>query len=83
MTGDLNATFEHRPIYTPRRFYVFMRRTTIPNSSFLIRAELSNVIMGRHARGANPRPSLRESPFSSTIEAIVRVIERRNHYAEF
>ncbi len=36
MTGDLNATFEHRPIYTQRRFYVFMRRTTIPNSSFLI-----------------------------------------------
>ena len=36
MTGDLNATFEHRPIYTPRRFYVFMRRTTIPHFSFLI-----------------------------------------------
>ena len=36
MTGDLNATFEHRPIYTPRRFYVFMRRTTISNFSFLI-----------------------------------------------
>ena len=34
MTGDLNATFEHRPIYTPRRFYVFMRRTTISNFSF-------------------------------------------------
>ena len=34
MTGDLNATFEHRPISTPRRFYVFMRRTTISNFSF-------------------------------------------------
>ena len=34
MTGDLNATFEHRPIYTPRRFYVFMRRATISNFSF-------------------------------------------------
>ena len=34
MTGDLNATFEHRPIYTPRHFYVFMRRTTISNFSF-------------------------------------------------
>ena len=34
MTGDLNATFEHRPIHTPRRFYVFMRRTTISNFSF-------------------------------------------------
>ena len=28
--------FGHRPIYTPRRFYIFMRRTTIPHSSFLI-----------------------------------------------
>ena len=36
MTGDLNATFEHRPISTPRRFYVFMRRTTNSNFSFLI-----------------------------------------------
>ena len=34
MTGDLNVTFEHRPISTPRRFYVFMRRTTISNFSF-------------------------------------------------
>ena len=34
MTVDLNATIEHRPIYTPRRFYVFMRRTTISNFSF-------------------------------------------------
>ena len=34
MTGDLNATFEHRPISIPRRFYVFMRRTTISNFSF-------------------------------------------------
>ena len=34
MTGDINATFEHRPISTPRRFYVFMRRTTISNFSF-------------------------------------------------
>ena len=34
MTGDLNTAFGHRQIYTPRRFYVFMRRTTIPNSSF-------------------------------------------------
>ena len=28
--------FGHRPIYTLRRFYIFMRRTTIPHSSFLI-----------------------------------------------
>ena len=26
--------FGHRPIYTPRSFYIFMRRTTIPHSSF-------------------------------------------------
>ena len=26
--------FGHRPIYTPRHFYIFMRRTTIPHSSF-------------------------------------------------
>ena len=26
--------FGHRPIYTPQRFYIFMRRTTIPHSSF-------------------------------------------------
>ena len=53
------------------------------HSSFLIRAELSNVIMGRHARGANPRPSLRESPFSSTIERNRESdLERRYHYAE-
>ena len=35
---------------------IFMRRTTIPHSSFLIQAELSNVIMGRHAREANLEP---------------------------
>ena len=34
----------------------FMRRTTIPNSSFLIRAELSSTIKGRHAPRANPAP---------------------------
>ena len=36
MTGDLNATFEHRPIYTLRRFLFVMRRTTISHFSFLI-----------------------------------------------
>jgi len=36
VTGDLNATFGHCPIYTPRRFYIFMRRTTISHFSFLI-----------------------------------------------
>ena len=34
MTGDLNATFGHRPIYTLRRFYILMRRTTISYFSF-------------------------------------------------
>ena len=34
----------------------FMRRTTIPNSPFLIRAELSSTIKGRHAPRANPAP---------------------------
>ena len=29
-----------------RRFYIFMRRTTISHFSFLIQARLSNVIMG-------------------------------------
>ncbi len=36
MTGDLNTAFGHRQIYTPRRFYIFMRRTTISHFSFLI-----------------------------------------------
>ena len=58
VTGDLNATFEHRPIYTPRRFYVFMRRTTIPHSSFLIRAKLSFIISGRSRPWANHEPLL-------------------------
>ncbi len=35
MTGDLNAIFRHRSIYTPRRFHIFMRRTTTPHSSLL------------------------------------------------
>ena len=34
MTGDLHATFGHRPIYTLRRFYILMRRTTISHFSF-------------------------------------------------
>ena len=38
-------TFGHRPIYS-RRFYIFMRRTSTPHSSLLIRAELSFVIQG-------------------------------------
>ena len=33
-----------------------MRRTTIPHSSFLIRAELSFTIKGRHAPRANLEP---------------------------
>ena len=36
--------------YAPHHHSSFL----IPHSSFLIRAELSNVIMGRHASGANP-----------------------------
>ena len=36
MTGDLNTAFGHRPIYTPRRLHIFMRRTTISYFSFLI-----------------------------------------------
>ena len=31
VTNDLNTIFGH-PIYTPRRFHIFMRRTTTPNS---------------------------------------------------
>ena len=41
-------------IYTPRRFYIFMRRTTISHFSFLI--SHSNVIKGRHAPRATPEP---------------------------
>ena len=31
-----NTIFGH-PIYTPRRFHIFMRRTTTPHSSLLTR----------------------------------------------
>ena len=48
MTGDLNTTFGHRPIYICGEAATF-----IPNSSFLIRVELSNGIKGRHAPEAN------------------------------
>ena len=36
MTGDLNATFGHRHYLYSAALLIFMRRTTIPNSSFLI-----------------------------------------------
>ena len=36
---------------------IFMRRTFIPNSSFLIQAELSYTIKGQHVPGANPAPN--------------------------
>ena len=35
-----------------------MRRTTIPNSPFLIRAELSFTIKGQHARELTLNPEL-------------------------
>jgi hypothetical protein len=41
-------------IYTPRRFHIFMRRTTISHFSFLIQVRLSFKIKGRHAPRANP-----------------------------
>ena len=59
MTGDLNATFEHCPIYTPRRFYVFMRRTTIPNSSFLISHSRKAFI---HNQWTEPPKGLTQKP---------------------
>ena len=45
---------------------IFMRRTTIPDFSFLIQAELSNVIMGQHALRANPE-SANSSPLHGMI----------------
>ncbi len=51
MTGDLNTTFEHRPIYICGEAATF-----IPNSSFLIRVELSSTIKGRPAPRATPEP---------------------------
>ena len=36
MTGDLNTTFGHRHYLYSAALLLFMRRTTIPNSSFLI-----------------------------------------------
>ena len=36
VTSDWNTTSGHRPIYTPRRFHILMRRTTISHFSFLI-----------------------------------------------
>ena len=39
-------------IYTPRRFYILMRRTTIPNSSFLI--PHSSRAFARNQRAARP-----------------------------
>ena len=53
MTGDLNTTFGHRPIYIYGEAATF-----IPNSSFLIRVELSNGIKDRHAPGANSESHL-------------------------
>ena len=41
-------------IYTPRRFYIFMRRTTISHFSFLIQSRLSTAIKGQHALWASP-----------------------------
>ena len=49
-------------IYTPRRFYIFMRRTTISHFAFLIQTRLSNVIKGRHAPLADPDPLLTSYP---------------------
>ncbi len=39
-------------IYTPRRFYIFMRRTTISHFSFLI--SNSNEAFKRNQRAARP-----------------------------
>ena len=36
MTGDLNTDFGHRHYLYSTALLIFMRRTTIPNSSFLI-----------------------------------------------
>ena len=59
-------TFGHRPIYTPRRFYILCAAPPflISHSSFLIRAELSNPIKGQHTTRATPEPANKKrTPF--------------------
>ena len=53
------TSFGHRLIYTPRRFYIFMRRTTIPNSSFLIPHSSKAFI---HNQWAEPPAGLTPNP---------------------
>ena len=57
MTSDLKGAFEHRPIHTLRRFYIFMRRTTPAEPSEPIEPAppLSQTIKGRpEGRALNP-----------------------------
>ena len=52
--SDLKGAFEHRPIHTLRRFYIFMRRTTPAEPSEPVEPAppLSQTIKGRqHAHG--------------------------------
>ena len=56
-------------IYTPRRFYFFMRRTTIPNSSFLI----------PHSRKAFIHNQWTEPPKGLTLNPSPNTKSRRSH----
>ena len=50
--------FSHRPIYTPRRFYILMRHTTpaLPSEPVEPAEPISYVIKGRPAPWTNPEP---------------------------
>ena len=77
----LEMTMRAKRYQNSAALLIFMRRTTIPHSSFLIRAELSNVIMGRHARGTNPELFFYlQQRLNDRLEVMIQFFRRRLHF---
>lgn len=62
--SDLKGAFEHRPIHTLRRFYIFMRRTTPAEPSEPVEPappSFANNQGGRqHAHGLTPKGAVKK-----------------------